>query len=243
MRLLVLSLFCFAALSKATFAQGPGLCAPDSPYEKIHKQNLENLRWSLFYVSQLKNAGHTDADLNGLLHGLANGSVTALANIYSLRARFVQDCQREPEEYYKDIAANERFIALFSATTSAQSFPTVLYIKKSQQEGRTVNFEIDSIIRQQLSLWTEHKDWPSEDARKVAASALLGRPVKLNEHNFKPITEVALSPTGSRLAESRPSKLSETLFALHEPAPNKPDWKKNLETLSNYYVKVGEHPR
>jgi hypothetical protein len=239
MRLIVLSLFCIAALSQVSSAQGTEQsCASDSPYEEIHEHNLASLRWSLFSVSKLKETGYAKAVRDDLLRRLTNGSVAALANTYSLRARLIQECKREPEDYYSDIAANERFIALFSSTTSAESFPAVSYIKVSQQDGRPVEFALDPVIREQLSLWTEHKGWANDDARRVAASELLGRRVRWTEHDLKPIPEIELSPTGAKLAEARPSQVTRTLLELHQPSSDRPEWETNLEILSNHYTQA-----
>jgi len=239
MRLIALSLFWMVAFSSGASAQGTEQsCAPDSPYKEIHEHNLASLRWSLFSVSKLKEAGYAEAARDDLLRRLANGSVAALANTYSLRSQFIQDCKREPEDYYNHIAANERFIAIFSSTTSAESFPAVSYIKQSHQQGQPVEFALDPVIRQQLSLWREHKGWASDDARKVAASELLGRAVSWTEHDLKPSPEVELSPSGARLAEARPSQVSKTLSELRQPSSGKPEWEVNLEILSNHYTQA-----
>ena len=217
-------------------------CAPNSTYESGYKENVAALRWSLY---SLVKAG-ADPDVKRLIPGLTDASIISLVNIYSLRAHFLRDCRMSPEVYYREMAANTRFVTLLLHTTSRPDFPGAALIVKTQPELYAVEsaFSVvadakpvfdavlkqDLQVRQAISKWMERAGG-SNNALRVAGSQLLEGPIPLNESQLVPIVPLWKrnpEPVLKQLQEGPSGKAFDVIDEL--------GWKKSLQYLSNYYL-------
>src|SRR3989344_7316142 len=114
MRYVIAMLISFILSETSVFSQenkSESLCAPDSPYDLLHKQNISDLRISLLIISEVSK-GKEGREIEPFLENIADASAFSLANVLSLRADFIQNCTKKPCDYYAEIAANEKFMLL-----------------------------------------------------------------------------------------------------------------------------------
>lgn len=229
MRVFASSFICAVAFSATLVAQQPERWCTAGSYKTAHDENVADLRWSLHELGHLK---ATDKDVKPLLGKVADASVFSLANIYSLRANFVQKCDIEAKQYRREMEGNERFITLVWKTASSPSFQTVIGKTKLRS---TQTLELHSEIRGKLRQWKADR-WKEQgedsinDPLWIAASQLLGEKVDLNEnslkqleHRFKIDPEIQI-----KLANASTVDFSSSI--------KEADWQTNLDVACKYYL-------
>jgi len=229
-------LLCISGISSILSAQQPP-CPVQSTYERAHTENLADLRRSLYVLSRLSESKDIDIKTR---QGLADASVFSLANIYSLRARVRQSCEGiTAEQYNHGLAFNERFIALFSAATSARS----LWVENEQEIASFVDrasvvarrkLVFEPEIHKRLNYWrAQGQRFKDGDSLSLASSQLLSGKEgdKRDEGQLTPLQRTIPINPGVKTLSS--ATLSECLaFIESDPI-------RTLKTLSGYYLGRG----
>ncbi len=207
--LTVLALTCLTSFSQAQTRPTERTCAPDSPYEELHRANMGSLRLSLFMLSVLGTTESAPMNIEQTYESIADASVFSLANVLSLRADFIQNCTRDPETYYREIAANERFIRIFQDLLIRNLSLTEPFLEKLEKEHPELlshgNGNYNKKILKRLKKWGRHGKDRKKDPLAIAARALLGKSVILDEHAIKPARIFKINPEFVALTEARPS--------------------------------------
>lgn len=222
---------------------GPGQqtarCPVNSTYDTAHRENVADLRRALYSISQFARVGEVDLTVR---RDLADASVYCLANIYTLRARFARGCEKiTPDEYYKDIAANERFITLLSAAASSPvlwskaKLDPHLMIAPASAIARLPSLALvgvaplafDPEISKQIEVWRQRGEVP-RNPFWIAGSELLGMDVAWDERELTPL---------ERRFEINPDlKISSVPLAESLSFVEKSEFTSTIRALAKYYV-------
>ena len=212
----------------------PTWCGEHTSYEAAHRENLKSLRWSLYAVSNL-----SEKELNDVEHrlpGLTESAVYSLANIYTLRARYVQGCRMQEDDYAAEIRANELFIALLRATTSTEDFPSLPRIAEtapdvfaSLDSDQYHGLKFHKRIEGRLAKMRGNEPTVRKDPTMLAAAHLSGKAIKWNEEDL--ILESRLHATNPEFSKISGGTLEYALSRVE-----KLSWQDRIELLSSYYT-------
>lgn len=225
---------CVLALAFAGVVQSQPLeprCRPDSPYER--EGNVADLRYSLYSLSALS-AVLPNAAEEGRLLRLADASVICLSNIYSLRARLVRGCEGiQPTEYYRQLAADQRFVILLLRAVSGPPFPSdQLVLKFPQLMTSPANLaakpdmSLSPNISKRIAALSEREGTGPSKPLWIAGSDLLGHPVAWNEREIVPRERVAVNSD---------LRLAGVPLAAAAGEIEKNGWRECLYRLGDYY--------
>lgn len=221
-----------AALATCLLAQRPrGWCAPESSYARAHEENVASLRWSLYSLTQLKILDWNLPEIQQI----ADGSVSCLANIYALRARYVRDCSVSQDVYHGEMAANEKFISLLLSTTSGENFPAMQPLAKrgffvvgsvsETLKGKSIS--LDQSIREVITKRRTEPGISRSHPVWIASGLLLGDAPSADEREIGPVNLIPIN----RELDLASVPYSDSLALLSAG-----DWKSNLHKLAQYYV-------
>lgn len=214
-------------------------CAQNSEYSAVHRSNINDLRTALVILSELGKIKVLAADSAELYRDITDASVFSLANVLSLRSDFIQGCSRNAEAYHQEMAANERFMFLFDLAVSDKANLVRTALEKIEKrhpglfapDGRGsagITMPFNKTITQRLKKWESHGKDPKKDPLAIAASALLGRKVELDEHAIKPAETFKIDSEFASLAYG---SLDDAFSWINnEPLPSK------LKTLSRFFL-------
>ena len=206
-------------------------CRPDSPYER--EGNVADLRYSLYSLSALSAVLPNAADEGRLLR-LADASVICLSNIYSLRARLVRGCEGiQPADYYRQLAADQRFVILLLRAVSGPPFPSAQLVFKFPQLMSSPadlasrgDMALSQGIAKRIAAWRDREGAASSNPLWVAGSELLGQRVPWNERELIPRARVPIN---------RDLRFSGAPLAAAVANIEKGEWREFLYQLGDYY--------
>lgn len=226
----------FVALSTPLLAQqAVRHCGVPGLSKTAHQQNVADLKWSLLSLQKLERVPTVSKDVTPLSGEVAKGAVSSLANLYSLRAQYVRDCNIDSGQYLNETLANQRFITFLWATTSLPSFQAALQKREVTNQRNTIDREskvgkaiqqLKDSRRQQLG----ERALLLNDPIWVAASELQGENVDWKEESLNPLPErTPINPEGEAAAVKFSSSVKD-LTSL-----KKMGFLANLKALSRYY--------
>ncbi|MBI1792540.1 MAG: hypothetical protein HYR60_33875 [Acidobacteria bacterium] len=198
----------------------------DSDQAVTVRSTIGSLRRSLALLSHTRN-GET------LSQALAGQSVICLANLQSLRARYVSRCDFTRQDYMELTGVNDRFLSLLTMITSSEMLPVEFSLFEKfplteTQWGEPGRRTLSASIEKALEKYTVAAR--PMDAYRVAVLELIGQKIEWREKDILPAPLVPARPSGRFYKTS----LAESVAVVRDL-----DWRQALLELGQFYSSDG----